>query len=251
MTPIDEPRGLKYLLILPRAGGGILRGRIAPGAFFVDLEQGLGDVVVVSGEDDEEGGCGWRKEEKTFFRKGVGVEEATSEGLVADRVKGLLIVAVEGGEIEVGGSIVNGPVEGVAAEKGVGDEGGEGKGKTGVAAGVVDTLIEGRYRLADVRTRRPRLHCALSRGNRRRGRGLGGCLQGYSAWAARCGRSACPPCQCLGCGCCCTRRRRGGRHTRGLRSRQRGGGGCCRACRRRCWRARWRRGRLEEDGTRW
>ena len=98
---------------------------------------------MVPRKDNEEGGGGRGEKDEAFFRESVGVEKAAAKGLVAHGIDGLLIVPVEGREVEVGGRFINGPVEGVAPEEGVRDEGGEGEGETRVSACVVDALSRG------------------------------------------------------------------------------------------------------------
>lgn len=81
------------------------------------------------------------EEQEAFFRKGVGVEETASKRLLAHRVLGGLIVPVERGKVEVGGGVVHCPICGVAAEEGVCDKRGKGKGQARVATCVVDALL--------------------------------------------------------------------------------------------------------------
>ena len=141
MPSINQPRGLENLLILLLPQSRVLRRRVAPRPLFVDLQQRLRDIVVVPRKDDEKGGGNGWEEDEAFFSKGVGVEEAAAEGLVANGVKGGLVVAVEGRKVEVGGCFVDSPVKGIAGEKGVHDDGGKGKVEARVSTCVVDALF--------------------------------------------------------------------------------------------------------------
>ena len=84
---------------------------------------------MITGEDDEESArSGW-EELETFLGKSVGIEKATALGRVADRELLIQIIAVDGGEVEVGGRVIPVPVAWVGLEERVSDDRGKGEGE--------------------------------------------------------------------------------------------------------------------------
>lgn len=79
-------------------------------------------------EDHEEGRSSSRYESEAVFRESVGVEKSATLRFVSHFVLSVLVLAIEYGEVEVGGGVVDVPVGKVGAEERVSDQGGEGEG---------------------------------------------------------------------------------------------------------------------------